>query len=353
MERARLLEYLDEIGIGAILHDPETGEILNVNPQIEELYGYPASELKEMRVGEFSADAYSGMEADQRIQAATDGATQRFEWLVQRQSGEHLWVSVNLTNLTIDDSTYVIGVIRDITEFKERERRLRLLERITRHNLRNKLNSISGYNNTLIKQLKQTDTETEAALDYAKRVKNASQSLETLTSTIRNLQRVVSDAKSSRKSVNVCKIANDVVSSYQSKHPEVEWEIEYDDDLWTSADEGLRLAIEEAVKNTVEHNPVSGLYVSVMVTSQSEPPEYIYLRIKDTGNPIPESEIDVIEGEYTPDQLTHGEGVGLWIMRSVSESLGGCLSIESGAQGNTVEFQLPQISQAPSGHGRE
>lgn len=347
MKRDRLLECLDQIGIGAIIHDPKKIEIVDINARTEEMYGYSLAELEEMGIGGISAEAYSGTEADQRVQAAAEGNTQSFEWVVQQKSGKHLWVVVNLNKLSINNSTYVIATIRDITEIKKQERRLRLLDRITRHNLRNKLNTISGYNSILIEELEQLDSGIEDALGYANKVKTASKELEALTSRIHNLQKILSDEKHDRRPVLVCELVTDIVSTYQSDYPDVEWVCECDGELWINTDERLRLAIEEAVSNAVEHNTIEELQVSVTVTEQSNPPKYNNIQIKDTGNPIPESEIDVIEGDYNPDQLTHGEGTGLWAMRSIVESLGGYLLIKSSVRGNLIEFQLPQTSQEP------
>jgi PAS domain S-box-containing protein len=347
VKRNRLFEYLDQIGIGAIAHSPKKVEIVDINARIEEMYGYSLTEIKEIGIGGISAEPYSGTEADQRIQAAAEGNTQSFEWVVQQKSGEHLWVVVNLTKLSINNSTYVIATIRDITEIKKQERRLRLFDRITRHNLRNKLNTISGYNSILIEELEQLDSGFEDALGYANKVKTASKDLESLTSRIHNLEKILSDKNLNYRTVPLCELVTDIVSTYQSDYPDVEWVCECDAELRTNTDGRLRLAIEEAVRNAVEHNPIEKLQVSVTVTEHSNPPKYNNIQIKDTGNPIPQSEIDVIEGDYNPGQLTHGEGTGLWAMRSIVESLGGYLSIRSSVQGNIIEFQLPQASKEP------
>ena len=138
-------DHFDSLEVGILLHDPETGDVCFANEFAEELYGYSEDELVGMNVAEFSSESFSQTEAQQRIQAAADGQSQRFEWRNKRSSGELYWVEVRLSAITIDDTPYVVALVRDISEYKLNLRHLRVLTRITRHNLRNKLNAIDGF----------------------------------------------------------------------------------------------------------------------------------------------------------------------------------------------------------------
>jgi PAS domain S-box-containing protein len=80
----------DTLRVGIMLHDPETGEILDANQRLEELYGYSVETLREMQFEEFSANTYSytQAEAGRRIAAAAEGTPQSFEWRIKRADGE-------------------------------------------------------------------------------------------------------------------------------------------------------------------------------------------------------------------------------------------------------------------------
>jgi len=119
-------DVFDDLAIGITLHNPETGEILGVNERLEELYGYTVAELREMEVGDYSADGdvFTQAAAERRIRAAADGDPQTFEWHVKRSDGELVWVSVRLAATTLDGDDYVIAEIRDITDRKERREEL-------------------------------------------------------------------------------------------------------------------------------------------------------------------------------------------------------------------------------------
>jgi len=88
---------------------------------------------------------FSQDEANRLIQRAADGEPQTFHWQIERSNGELRWVRIHLSSTCIDGDRCVISEVQDVTESRARERRLRLLSRIIRHNLRNKTNVIMGY----------------------------------------------------------------------------------------------------------------------------------------------------------------------------------------------------------------
>jgi len=141
-----LPDEFDTLQVGTVLHDPKTGAFLDVNTQLEELYGYSAEALREMSFEEVSANTYSYTQAEalRRIAAAED-TPQAFEWRIKRADGELIWVSINLTRIAIDGRPYVLGEVTDITEYKHNDRRVSLFYRLLRHNLRNDINVISGF----------------------------------------------------------------------------------------------------------------------------------------------------------------------------------------------------------------
>ncbi|MGQ9919543.1 MAG: PAS domain S-box protein [Bryobacteraceae bacterium] len=108
------------------VHDPETGQILDVNPKMTEMYGYTADEARRLTVGDLSAGAppYTQQEALAWIRKATAGEPQLFEWLARDREGRPFWVEVNLKRATIGDTERLLAVVRDITRRKEAGARL-------------------------------------------------------------------------------------------------------------------------------------------------------------------------------------------------------------------------------------
>jgi len=177
----RLPVIFDDLDVGINLHDPTTNEILDANARLEELYGYSADVLRTMGVGDYTAPStkFSQDEANRLIQRAADGEPQTFHWQIERSNGELRWVRIHLSSTCIDGDRCVISEVQDVTEYRARERRLRLLSRIIRHNLRNKTNVIMGYADR-VRQAVEDETieqEIETVLDITTEVGGLSDSV--------------------------------------------------------------------------------------------------------------------------------------------------------------------------------
>ena len=124
-------EIFERVNEPIVLHDADTGEILDANPRAQEVYGYATEELGELGVGGFSAtdEGYDQATAEAKIDEAieTDGTT--FDWRIVRPDGTRRWVEVSLKPAVIDGEQRVLGTVRDITEREERTEELRVKNR--------------------------------------------------------------------------------------------------------------------------------------------------------------------------------------------------------------------------------
>jgi len=112
----------DSVSDGLVVHDPETGEITDVNDTFCEMHGYDRDAL----VGE-TIDFVSGPDrtyegAQERIEAARQGDTQLFEWQNRRHDGSVFPVEVHLNTVDVRGEERILASVRDITERKRRER---------------------------------------------------------------------------------------------------------------------------------------------------------------------------------------------------------------------------------------
>jgi len=325
---------LDSLEIGALVHDPETGRVLYANEYTEQIYGYSQEELMGMGVEEFSSESFSQTEAIQRIQAAAGGSSQQFEWRNKRSTGELYWVEVRLSDITIKDETYVIAIVQDITEYKMTLRHLRVLTRITRHNLRNKLNVISGF-------FEEFDVGGHPSdRNICDRINRNIEELLDLTKwidTVKSAARIDQPTETCDISQMVQKLGE----QYQRANENITWHIECKEAV-VSANPKIKVAIEELINNAVQHNPHDELDITLSV-AESEVDEQALIQVIDTGQPIPDIEIEPIAGGYDPDPLEHGEGIGLWEVQTIVNAHGGRLSVkENGLERKVIEIALPR-----------
>ncbi|MFC4544627.1 PAS domain S-box protein [Halosolutus amylolyticus] len=330
----------DDLDIGITLREPETGQLIDMNEQVERIYGYSREELLEMKIEEYTAPStkFSQDSAIRRIHAAADGNSQVFEWRVERSNGELVWVRVCLNQTTIGGNTYVVAEIRDISEYKARERRLRLLNRVVRHNLRNETNVLMGYADRLKSAVeeKTLEQEVETILEIATEIG-------TLSDSIQQIEEIAKPDATQRSPSNIADLVREVVTETRAEYTDIELTVDIRADVWVSADRGLRHAIKHAIENAIVHNDRDTSSVEVLITTVPDTDQG-EIRIIDTGPAIPDVEVDVLREDITASTTYHGSGVGLWVMQWCVDSLGGELVFdENSPRGNVVRFVLPQI----------
>jgi PAS domain S-box-containing protein len=111
------------------IQDISNGDILEVNQQACEMYGYGKQEILKYTIEHLSSGEYPyTMEgAKDKIIAAIEGKPQVFQWEAKRKNGEIFWVEVSLRRTKLGEHDRLLAVIRDISLRKEAEAKLILL----------------------------------------------------------------------------------------------------------------------------------------------------------------------------------------------------------------------------------
>jgi two-component system, LuxR family, sensor kinase FixL len=122
-------EIFDASNDAIVLHDAQTGRILDVNQTTVDMFGYTREEVTARSIQDFSQGEppYSQGEAIARVQAAATRGPQVFEWKARRRNGEVFWAEVSLRSSRIGGQGRVLASVRDIAERKHTEEALREL----------------------------------------------------------------------------------------------------------------------------------------------------------------------------------------------------------------------------------
>ena len=109
------------------IQDMETGEFLDVNQKYCELFGYTRDEVCKRTVGDLSSGEppYTQENGVALVRKAAEGKPQLFDWMAKDSRGKLFWIEVNLKRATIEGQNRLLAVVRDITERKRAEERLR------------------------------------------------------------------------------------------------------------------------------------------------------------------------------------------------------------------------------------
>ncbi len=105
------------------IHDATTGQILDVNQRMLEMYG--VSSLKEalslFREGPTSAPPYAKQDALNWMHKACTEGPQTFEWLARHVDGHTFWVEVGIRRFQIGAEDRLFVTVRNISERKKVE----------------------------------------------------------------------------------------------------------------------------------------------------------------------------------------------------------------------------------------
>jgi len=135
--------YNSESGI--LLFERDSGRITEANPEVPGILGYPVEELTRMKVSDIFLDR-GQVEA---FLAGKEGAIRHREADTRHSDGTHR--TVTFSSAWIDATTGMV-TLQDVTEKKRAEeaislsnRKLNLLNSITRHDILNTLTALLGY----------------------------------------------------------------------------------------------------------------------------------------------------------------------------------------------------------------
>ncbi len=105
-------------------------------------------------------------------------------------------------------------------------------------------------------------------------------------------------------------------------------------------EEQLKKALLNIIKNAVEATPSGGK----IVLTASRDNEFIRIAIWDSGPPVPQKVMEKLGKPFVSVGKEGGTGIGLFVAFRVARDHGGRIEVETGANGTTFVFFLPENS---------
>ena len=128
---ARFQAIYHNVNDALFIHDAATGQLVDVNRTMCEMFGYTPEEARGLSVGELSLGEPPYAEADAQLllqQAA--GPPRTVRWRSRKKDGSLFWSEVSLRRADIGGSDRIIVLVRDITARHEMEEALQQNEEI-------------------------------------------------------------------------------------------------------------------------------------------------------------------------------------------------------------------------------
>ena len=369
--RNHLATIFDESLNEIYVFDAESLLFLNVNRGALENIGYKISELRNMTLMDLKSD----MDEEQfRIKYADvlikkDQEQLDYEATFVRKDGSTYPVMVHLQRSELKEKMVFVAIVVDITEQKNytiklektvRERTEQLQEALSKEKELNELKTkflslvshefktpLSGIATSIMLLEKYKLSEEQSKRDkHIEIVKDKLNYLNTILNDFLSIERLESGTYNYTFSdFKLSKVINEVVYNANmllKQGQRINYPLDIDDITIFQDERILELILSNVLQNAVKYSGENTV-IDIRVTDQKEA---IIFEIKDQGIGIPKKDLDnVFTRYYRAENVLNmqGTGIGLNIVKTHLENLGGSISLTSAEnKGTLVTLSIPK-----------
>ena len=323
---------MDEAGVGISIADAAEPDIplIYVNDAFTDVTGYD----REAALGT-NCRFLQGPETKESAVGVVRDAIEReetrtTELLNYRADGTPFWNELTVTPVadSAGETSHFIGIQRDVTSRKRRERLIGVLNRVLRHNLRNDMTVIAGLGETIAATADgELATRAETVTETARDLVAISEKAKVVETTLRD--------DPAPRPLDVVEVVERTVADLQEAHPEVTIRCELPDEQQAMATERLETVLVELVENAIA---AGGSAVTVAVVPPDDDEGRVNVEVCDDGSGLPAMEVRVLK-QASESPVDHGSSFGLWMVNWLVTEMGGEVDVAA-ADGTTVTIAL-------------
>ena len=324
---------MDEAGVGISIADATDPEapLVYVNDAFTDLTGYD----RDYAIGA-NCRFLQGPETDEAaVDVIRDGieheTTRTTELLNYRADGTPFWNELTVT--PVADSTgetgHFIGIQRNVTSRKRRERLVGVLNRVLRHNLRNDMNVVAGLGETI------AATADDDVAARAEMVVGTARDLIRVSEKAKTVETALRDDPAPRP-LDVVEVVERAVTELRETHPETTIRCELPGAQRAIATDRLEMVLVELVENAID---AGGSQVTVAVVPPDDDGR-VTVEVRDDGPGLPAMEARVLR-QASESPVDHGSSFGLWMVNWLVTEMGGEVNVVA-EDGTTVTIALQQ-----------
>lgn len=346
---ARLELALKETDTGVWEIDLDTEELV-FDETSERLYGYKPGEFPntvEAFADRLSDEDFETVEA--RIESAINGdGGYSADFKIKLPDGSHRWVEAHgVVQYDDEEPNRILGIQSDISDRKrvqerleDQNRRLALLNRLIRHDIRNEANLIT----VLASTVQSTGTDSSLDPDIAAQVDQIAASgdrIIDLTQQAKSLMTVITSMSDSLRPVPLRTTVQSEVAKASTVDGSAQTRIKELPNVDVRANELLGSLFRNLLINAIKHNDKKSPEVRV---SGETTDETVCITVSDNGPGIPDAERDAVFTEGKTLAESDGTGFGLYLVKMLVDQYGGEVTIddaeELGGAAVTVTLQI-------------
>jgi PAS domain S-box-containing protein len=310
--------------------------IVDANPSAKRLAG------NEISIGDSLAETFPSSQFPELDEIADARTECTFEI-----DGETRHFAIQLSPLTDSRGrqTGQLIVLRDITQLKNREQELTVLNRIIRHDIRNEMNVITGRGGLLADYV---DPDGEEHLEL---ILESSDHVIDLTQVIGDLvETLTTDGDLDLKHVHLLPVVRNQLEKARTSYPDASFRVddELPADVTVRANEMLSSVFTNLLNNAVLHNDADSPRV---VLSIEERDGTVLIRVADNGPGVPEGQRDEIFGRGQKGLESEGTGIGLYLVDTLVDGYSGDVWVETAEEGGAAfVVELPKAGAQQERH---
>ena len=374
-EREQMFRAISTSALDAVIMVNERGEAVFWNPAAEKMFGFSREEIlgknlhKLIVPDRFKAEARQGFEKYQRLGSGpVIGLV--IELAALRKSREEFPIEISVSGINHNDQFWAVALIRDITERKKAELKLKqakeetdqinrqLEESIKKanqlareadranaskseflanmsHEIRTPMNGVIGMIDILL------ETElTQEQRDFAETVSKSADSLLTILNDILDFSKIEAGKMDldiiEFNLFNMIDSMNDILAvRAQDKNLEYICSIDPDIPDRVKGDPGrLRQILTNLIGNAVKFTTNGEIVIDVKLVQESPSDILLKFSVSDTGIGIAEEKINslfqaFVQADASTTRKFGGTGLGLSICRSLIRMMGGKIGVSS------------------------
>lgn len=250
-----------------------------------------------------------------------------------RKDGSEFWNRMGIAPIK-DESGVVdgwVGFQEDVTERKQRTRQLAIMNRWLRHTLRNDMNIVRGRAEII------RSKGSEKVDGSAQTIMDVSDHLIEMTEKAKQIVTILQSDPTTRE-IDLSTELERIVSEVKAEYPSAVVTIDCPEGVTADPSEKFDTAIIELLSNAIVHSDRETPRVDITV---EEHEGSVDIMVADNGPTIGENE-RMIQLDEEENPLSHGSGLGIWLVNLIAIRSGGSMSFEENSpRGNVVHIKLP------------
>ena len=323
-QMATAVIIVDEDGQVADLNDSAERIIGNISPDI---VGQPLNTVLPAVATTLDSSVPESANSFE-VSLSVDGAEQIYD--AQAMPLERGYGTITGQVITLNNVTKREKREQRLTQQRQR---LKVINRVLRHDIRNDMTVILG-NAEMLLDAQQTGT-------YARRIIRKGEEIVELSEKAQRLEALDGQGSSDKRILDIAERVEQTVADLEQTWPDAEFHLEGPNQADVYATDLITLAIKNVIENAVKHNDKSVPQVEVTVTKSTSTTQNVVIDIADNGPGIPDQEREVIEAG-TETRLKHSRGFGLWLVFWIVTHSDGTIEIsENKPRGSIITIRLP------------